>query len=293
MSLILLAQHLSRRWGTLRPQPFHRLRSRRILIRRYETIHGSRKELKNPKTFSAKLFVRMLKMLTERNPQLSTYTDKLQVRDYVRKCVGSDILVPLYWHGSDPKKIPYMALPNQFAIKTTHGCGQVMVVDSLDKFDIDSVARQLKEWLSINYYWMCREIQYYPLIPQIMVEMRLEEEMPFGLLNYRFFCFNGKPLVIQVDNCDHSINPFFDPDWKLLDLWYRPGAQRPRIAKPALLSDMLSIASRLSQPFDFVRVDLYALRGQIYFGELTFTPVGGKLVFNDPQWDLLLGSEWR
>jgi hypothetical protein len=263
------------------------------LIRRYEAIHGPRSQLENPKTFSAKLLLRMLEMLGEKGWKLSIFSDKLQVRNYVRECAGSDILVPLYWHGSDPRKIPYVQLPRQFVIKTNHGCGQVIIVDSLDKLDIDIVGGQLKEWLGINYYWACREFQYYSIVPQIMVEMRLEEEMPFGLLNYRFFCFNGRPLVIQVDNSDHSINPFFDPNWELLNLWYRPGAHRPRITKPALLSDMVRIASRLSEPFDFVRVDLYAVSGQIYFGELTFTPVGGKLVFNDPQWDLLLGSEWK
>lgn len=35
---------------------------------------------------------------------------------------------------------------------------------------------------------------------------------------------------------------------------------------------MLSAAARLSQPFSFVRVDLYDVEGRVYFGELTFTP---------------------
>lgn len=35
---------------------------------------------------------------------------------------------------------------------------------------------------------------------------------------------------------------------------------------------MLKMAADLSAEFKFVRVDLYELNGQIYFGEMTFSP---------------------
>jgi hypothetical protein len=56
---------------------------------------------------------------------------------------------------------------------------------------------------------------------------------------------------------------------------------------------MLSIASRLSACFDFVRVDLYNIDGKIYFGELTFTPVAGGLKLQPESWDLKLGEKWK
>ena len=44
------------------------------------------------------------------------------------------------------------------------------------------------------------------------------------------------------------------------------------IPRPSALEEMISIASRLSEPFPFVRVDLYLINGSPIFGEMTFTP---------------------
>ena len=46
-------------------------------------------------------------------------------------------------------------------------------------------------------------------------------------------------------------------------------------------SDLVRIAEKLAAPFPFVRVDLYDVDGKIYFGEMTFTPAKGTLIFDD------------
>ena len=38
---------------------------------------------------------------------------------------------------------------------------------------------------------------------------------------------------------------------------------------------MIRIAGILSEDFEFVRVDLYEYKDQVYFSELTFSPFGG------------------
>ena len=38
---------------------------------------------------------------------------------------------------------------------------------------------------------------------------------------------------------------------------------------------MENIARVLSEPFRYVRVDLYEVSGKVMFGEMTFTPAGG------------------
>lgn len=42
--------------------------------------------------------------------------------------------------------------------------------------------------------------------------------------------------------------------------------------KPETLDKMLSIASALSTPFPFVRVDFYDINGKPILGEMSFTP---------------------
>jgi hypothetical protein len=51
------------------------------------------------------------------------------------------------------------------------------------------------------------------------------------------------------------------------------------IEKPNRLDKMLTLAAKLSQPFEFVRIDFYYVDEKIYFSEYTFTPAGGKQVF--------------
>ena len=46
---------------------------------------------------------------------------------------------------------------------------------------------------------------------------------------------------------------------------------------------MLAVAEKLAAPFPVVRVDLYNIAGRIYFGEMTFTSLGGLMDFYTPE----------
>ena len=63
--------------------------------------------------------------------------------------------------------------------------------------------------------------------------------------------------------------------------------------RPEHFDDMLYVAARLADGFDFVRVDLYNICGRIYFNEMTFTPTGASMKFIPPAWDVTLGRKWR
>lgn len=49
------------------------------------------------------------------------------------------------------------------------------------------------------------------------------------------------------------------------------------ISKPNNLNEMLEIATILSKGFPQVRVDLYNVDNQIYFGEMTFSSNDGRM----------------
>lgn len=59
--------------------------------------------------------------------------------------------------------------------------------------------------------------------------------------------------------------------------------------KPKNLQKMLDISRKLSEDFDYVRVDLYEVGGKIYFGELTFTDGSGYDLLKPEKYDY----EWR
>ena len=56
---------------------------------------------------------------------------------------------------------------------------------------------------------------------------------------------------------------------------------------------MLSVAARLSEGFDFVRVDMYSVGGKTYFGEMTFMPAAGMLRLIPEEWETRLGEKWN
>ena len=44
---------------------------------------------------------------------------------------------------------------------------------------------------------------------------------------------------------------------------------------PVNYNEMIKIVEKLSEDFSYVRVDLYNIKGDIKFGEMTFTPSSG------------------
>jgi len=273
----------------IRRRLMRRSEGEELLLGQYASRTGKQLNMMNPQLFSEKLYCRMISWNRGHDPIFTQLADKYAARDYVTKKIGEDHLVRLLWHGTDPYAIPFDALPTEYVIKTNHGSALIIIVTK--KVDSKRIIEKLGEWLKSNYYWSGREHQYYDIKPRIMIEEFLRNEDGSGPLDYRIWCFEGIPELIQVDNRAHDINPFFDTKWNLLDLHYRAGAARPDVPKPANLDQMLSMASKLSSGFGFVRVDLYSVRGAIYFGEYTFTPAG-SLTISPKHWDVTLGRKW-
>jgi len=62
--------------------------------------------------------------------------------------------------------------------------------------------------------------------------------------------------------------------------------------RPEQLEEMLHIARRLSEDFQFCRVDLYLVKGKVYFGEITFYPWTGYVQCTPDKFDFVLGDLW-
>lgn len=261
------------------------------LRKAYFQWHGKQLNIRTPATWSEKIFCRMLDLNKRTYPLFTRLADKYLVREYVRERIGEEYLVKLIWSGSNPADIPFDALPNKCMIKTNHGSGGNIVYKSGS--DRAEIIVKLRKWLGENYYWGAREYHYYHIPRRVLVEDFLEDGVEDGPLDYRFFCFDGEPHVIQVDNRLHDINPFFDTAWNKLDLCYRENFRECDIPRPANFDKMIEVARALSKDFDFVRVDLYNIKGKIYFGEMTFTPVAGRFVFRPEIWDRTLGEKWH
>jgi hypothetical protein len=257
----------------------------------YLKKHGKELNKETPRAFSEKLFCRMIEINRSGNKTYSKLADKYRVRNHISKTVGEKYLIKLLWHGTDPHKIPFEALPPEYIIKTNHGSGMIIRVHGAP--NREEIIETLSKWLSINYYDADHEYHYAAIKPEIIIEERLDDGKELGPLNYSFWCFNGQTSMIQVDNSKRSINPFYDTNWNKLNLTSRRNLPDCEIEKPDNLDEMLSVAQTLSKSFDFVRVDLYNVSGKVYFGELTFTPGSGRFKFLPEEWDFELGRRWH
>ena len=87
--------------------------------------HGKFLNLTNPKTFNEK--IQWIK-LNDRNPLMTLYADKYEVREIVEKKIGSHILNELYGVFKTPDEIDFDSLPESFVLKATHGSGWNIIV---------------------------------------------------------------------------------------------------------------------------------------------------------------------
>lgn len=275
---------------TMKREIFKRSDGPKAIKREFQRFHG-RPLPDKPSLLTEKMYHRMIDFHHRKDIGLFTrIADKYLARDFITERVGADYLVGLLWQGYSPSNIPFDDLAYPCMAKTNHGSAMTMILRGPE--DRDKAITQFEKWLEIDYYFATREYQYHDIVPRIMVEEFLDDGHPDGPLDYRFWCFNGEPALIQVDNNDHSINPFYDLEWNKVDICYRPKFSERDVAGPGNLDEMLLIARKLSAGFDFVRVDLYYVRGRIYVGELTFTPAIGQLKFKPESWDRKLGDLW-
>lgn len=115
------------------------------------------------------------------------------------------------------------------------------------------------------------------------------------LTDYKFFCFNGKPLYCQVIS-GRSTNKridFYDMNWKLqpfVGLSPRVTNSGFSFPMPENFEKMKSIAMKLSSNTPFSRIDFYEINHRLYFGEFTLYPASGFGKFSPEDWNKKLGD---
>jgi len=256
-------------------------------------IHRYWPDFKNPRTFSEKIWHRML---YNRDPLLTLISDKYRVRDYVAKKGGADYLIPLLWHGENPEDIPFDKLPNKFVIKANHGCGYNIIVHDKTTIDKKIVKKKLQSWLSANF---CQDTYfgiawaYKNIKPSIIVESFIGNDCQVPI-DYKFFCYAGCAEFVQVsiDRFGDASERLLDRNFESLDVWNGLKLYQGEIVRPNNYDEMLKVAESLAQGFDFIRVDLYSVDSRIYLGELTCYPAGGMAPFIPKEYDFIFGKKW-
>lgn len=262
----------------------------------YRIKFGRWPDLKNPKRFTEKI---QLYKLYYRNPLMTVCSDKYTVRKYLEDKGLGHILPKSYGAFTNGNDIDFSKLPDRFVIKTNDGGGGNNIIICKDKsqLDIPETITKVNSWLNIKNINPGRE-WCYTGIPKsmILVEEYLEnkEDPEGGIEDYKFYCFDGKPFVLQYDAARYTSHKrnFYDMDWNDIKVISGCPPVDHEVPKPDNFEDMKRLASSLSEGFPHVRVDFYSVNGKVYFGELTFYTAAGYCSFDPDSFDEALGREF-
>lgn len=263
-------------------------------IKKYYRIRtGKKLNLKNPQTYNEKL--QWLK-LHDRKDIYTKMVDKYEVKEYVAKIIGEKYIIPTYGVWDNFDDINFNTLPEQFVLKCTHDSGGLIIVKDKSKLDMQAARKKIMKCLKRNYYSHGREWPYKNVKPRIIAEKYMEEKginTEEGLRDYKIFCFDGEPKLIQVDynRFDNHKRNLYTTDWNYVEASIKyPTDPNHQIAKPTPLNEMLDVARKLSQGMPHLRVDLYCVEDKVYFGELTLCHGTGMETFSPESLGIEMGK---
>jgi len=252
-------------------------------------------DLKNPQSIDEKV---NWKKIYDRNPLLPLTADKYQVRSYIQEILGEDKakehLIPLLYVTDKPETIPFERLPSSFIVKPNHASGRYIIVED-GKFNKEEIIHTCKKWLVTPYGLDKLEWAYKPIKRVIVVERLLREEKINILKEFKLHMFRGrcKLIAFVYDRINNFSMSFFDEKWNKLSVRIQSHPYAPKIEKPKNFELMIELAEKLSRPFDYIRVDLYNLKGKIFIGELTHYPASGMDKFEPVSFSYELGNHWK
>lgn len=278
-----------------------------LLKMRYFLTFKKKLNLKDPQDLNEKIIWAKLYSDTTLWTKLA---DKYKVREYVEEKGLGENLVKLYGTWDNAKDFDFDQLPESFILQANNGDGKgtnkvVRGKSTLSAIQKTAIVKTIDEWLHRkNIGLLHAEPQYKGIHPMVIAEELLPT--PKGestLVDYKMWCFNGKVHYIwtcserSADGASAHVM-LYDREWKACPQYsifssrYSKGMLMP---KPQNLERMIEIAETLAQGFPEVRVDLYNIdptdeNGKIYFGELTFTSLGGFMNYFTPEFLKKAGS---
>jgi hypothetical protein len=194
-------------------------------------------------------------------------TDKEYVKLFVRAVVGEKYVVPTIKVLRSKEEVNSYQFPPNVVIKPTHMSGRVIFKEG----DAPVPISEIQGWFDQNYYRETREANYRFLRPKVIVEPMLFGRK--GIEDYKVFCYNGRPRLIQVDIDRFGIHrrKYFDITWREQDFSILYPKAENAFPRPKTLDEMLAVAQGIASYFrGLVRVDFYTDGVErVFVGEIT------------------------
>lgn len=270
-----------------------------MILLQYRIKLGIWPNLKNPKRFTEKL---QWYKLHYRDPIMKQCVDKYDVRTYIESLGLKNILNECYGVYENAENVDFNKLPNQFVLKDTLGGGgnSVIICRNKSDADLDSYRQRIKKWTQFNTKKnVGREWVYEGRKHRIIAEKYIEsDKAKGGLIDYKFFCFNGRFEYLYVI-ADRKVGEkagfgIFNRTYERLNVERCDETPLTRnIEKPENFDEMVKVAEKIASRFPEARIDLYNADGKILFGEITFFDGSGYMKFSDDTFDFEMGKKFQ
>lgn len=270
------------------------LGKKKMIMKYYKQMQGYSYDFNNPVLFTEKINSRKL----DKNPLFPLCADKIRVRDYVKEKIGSKYLIPCYFTSKKMTNNLFDNMPRRCVLKTAGGSGTIKVIYDKNKENKKEVVKLLNDFLKVDFSFVWGEMFYKKIPKGIICEKLLLDKDGNVPSDYKFHCFNDNGnfkcfLQIEFDRFGTHTRNIYDENFNLLDVTTGLPNNPNRVKKPKKFNEMIKISKKLSEDFDYVRVDLYNVDGRIYFGELTFTHNAGFSKFVPQEYNEIWGSYWK
>jgi hypothetical protein len=277
---------------------------------KYRRVFGRFPDLVAPRLYSEKL---QWRKLFDRNPLFPLFLDKLKASTYVAERAPMLRIPKVLWSGKSADEIPYADLPDRYVIKPNHRSGCNYFVSTKEHVRPDLIAQKSRLWLShpegrSDGQWGYQEIEGRLFVEEML---NTDEEREHSR-DYRFHVFSGRVALIvvefgQIAGPKRKVLPadsFYDRDWTLLPhrRIREEVTKAAPVPRPDRLGDMVGSAEALGQGIDYLRIDMFAIGGDIWFGEITVYPGSGfnryaveetPRVMHTENLDVQLGRIWQ
>lgn len=268
---------------------------KKLIMKYYNIKKGYTYDFDNPKLFTEKINSRK----ADNNPIYTLCADKINVREYVSKKIGKEYLIPVYFTANKLTSSLYDRMPNQCVLKTASGSGTIKIIYDKKNENKEQILKLMRKYQKVKFHYIWGEMFYKNIKNNIICEKLLLTDDGKVPTDIKVHCFrngykNPKFFVqLEFDRFgDHRRN-IYDEKFNLLDLTTGLNRYEKKVNKPKNWNEIIEISKKLSEDFDYVRVDLYDFKGKIYFGELTFTHNAGFTEFSDKKYNKLWGNYWK
>ena len=189
-------------------------------------------------------------------------------------------------------------MPNKCVLKTAGGSGTIKVIFDKSMEEKTQIVELLNNYLKVDFAYVWGEMFYKKISRGIICEKLLLDNKGNVPSDYKFHCFNNNGqfrcfLQIEFDRFGEHTRNIYDENFNLLDVTTGLPNNPNKVSKPKNFDEMIRISKKLSEDFDYVRVDLYNVDGKIYFGELTFTHNAGFSKFKPEKYNKIWGEYWE